>query len=52
MNSWHGPPRFQNGTTAHYACVSFRAAGEDGRTCGDLFRSDEPLTAEWLLGQD
>lgn len=52
MNGWHGPPRFREGAAADYACVSFQATGESGRTCADLFRARDPLTPDWVITQD
>ncbi|MEL7128365.1 MAG: family 16 glycosylhydrolase [Pseudomonadota bacterium] len=37
LKGWHGRPDFGRATNAHYACVSFRAHGQETRSCSDVF---------------
>ena len=38
MRAWHGNQTFQSGTATTISCVSFTPAGDDSRSCRDVFR--------------
>lgn len=38
MPGWHGRADFDSGTSADFACVSYRPVGADARACSDIYQ--------------
>ena len=37
LHEWHGKPTFDDGSSAAYKCISFRAFGDDAQQCSDIW---------------